>query len=151
MCAVLAAQEPWWEPGTRFGYHALTFGFLLGETMRRATGRTVTELLHEVLTGPLGVQDEVCFAVPRPLLSRVAWPPEATEPPEPPEKGSPLDRATPPVLRDAASFGHRTDVLTSDIPSLGTMTARGVARMYSALLGPHRRHNHWCPSSGSRP
>ena len=135
MCAVLAAQEPWWEPGTRFGYHALTFGFLLGETMRRVTGRTGTKLLREVLTGPLGVQDEVCFAVPRPLLPRVARPPEPSEPPEPPEKGSPLDRATPPALRDAASFGRREDVLTSDIPSLGTMTARGVARMYSALLG----------------
>ncbi len=135
MCAVLAAQEPWWEPGTRFGYHALTFGFLLGETMRRAVGRTVTELLREVLTGPLGVQDEVCFAVPRPLLSRVARPPTSQEPPKSLEKGSPLDRATPPALRDAASFGRRADVLTSDIPSLGTMTARGVARMYSALLG----------------
>jgi len=52
MCAVLADAEPWWEPGTRFGYHALTFGFLLGETLRRATGRTVTELLREVLTAP---------------------------------------------------------------------------------------------------
>ena len=135
MCTVLAAQEPWWEPGTRFGYHALTFGFLLGETMRRATGRTVTELLRQELTGPLGVQDEVCFAVPRPLLPRVARPLKPPEPPEPPEKGSPLDRATPPALRDAASLGSRADVLTSDIPSLGTMTARGVARMHSALLG----------------
>ena len=150
MCAVLVAAEPWWEPGTRFGYHALTFGFLLGETMRRVTGQTVTELLREVLTGPLGVQDEVCFAVPPRLLPRVARPPEPEQPgpepeqpgpepeqpgPEPPEEGSPLDRATPPALRDAASFGRRADVLTSDIPSLGTMTARGVARVYSALLG----------------
>ena len=52
MCAALAAAEPWWQPGTRFGYHALTFGFLLGETLRRVTGRTVSELLREVLTGP---------------------------------------------------------------------------------------------------
>ncbi len=134
MCAVLASAEPWWEPGTRFGYHALTFGFLLGETFRRATGRTVTELLREVLTAPLGIEDEVCFAVPAPLLPRVAR--QATGPklPEPPE-GSPLDRATPPALRDVASFGNRADVLTADIPSLGTMTARGTARMYSALLG----------------
>ena len=135
MCAVLAAAEPWWEPGTRFGYHALTFGFLLGETMRRATGATVTQLLREVLTGPLGVQDEVCFAVPPPLLSRVARQQASNEPLVPPEKGSPLDRAAPPALRDAASLGLRADVLTSDIPSLGTMTARAVARMYSALLG----------------
>ena len=69
MCAVLAAQEPWWEPGTRFGYHALTFGFLLGETMRRVTGRTVTELLREVLTGPLGVEDEVLLRGPAPAAA----------------------------------------------------------------------------------
>jgi CubicO group peptidase (beta-lactamase class C family) len=56
------------EPGTRFGYHALTSGFLLGETMRRVTGRTVTALLRELLTGPLGVEDEIFFAVPRRLL-----------------------------------------------------------------------------------
>jgi CubicO group peptidase (beta-lactamase class C family) len=134
MCAVLAGAEPWWEPGTRFGYHALTFGFLLGETLRRATGRTVTELLREVLTAPLGIEDEVCFAVPPPLLPRVARQAAGPESPEPPE-GSPLDRAMPPALRDVASFGNRADVLTADIPSLGTMTARGAARMYSALLG----------------
>jgi len=91
--------------------------------------------MREVLTGPLGVADEVCFAVPRPLLARVARQAADPAPPDPPEQGSPLDRATPPALRDAAGFGHRTDVLTAEIPSLGTMTARGVARMYSAMLG----------------
>ena len=115
MCAVLAAQELWWEPGTRFGYHALTFGFLLGETMRRATGRTVTELLREVLTGPLGVQDEVCFAVPRPLLSRVARPPAHNERrshrkkahrstgPRPPRCGTPPVSATAPTCSPPTS------------------------------------------------
>ena len=135
MCAVLAAQEPWWEPGTRFGYHALTFGFLLGETMRRVTGRTVTELLRKVLTGPLGVEDEVLLRGPAPAAAPGGATARATRAPGTTEKGSPLDRATPPALRDAASFGRREDVLTSDIPSVGTMTARGVARMYSALLG----------------
>jgi CubicO group peptidase (beta-lactamase class C family) len=135
MCAALAAAEPWWQPGSRFGYHALTFGFLLGETLRRVTAQTMRELLREMLTGPLGIADEVCFAVPRPLLPRVARQAASPAPPEPPEQGSPLDRATPPALRDAASFGNRADVLTADIPSLGTMTARGAARMYAALLG----------------
>ena len=106
MCAGLAAAEPWWEPGSRFGYHALTFGFLLGETLRRVTGRTVSELLHEVLTGPLGIGGEVCFAVPRPMLARVARQVAGPAPPDPPEPGSPLDRATPPALRDVAGFGN---------------------------------------------
>jgi CubicO group peptidase (beta-lactamase class C family) len=134
MCAALAAQELWWEPGTRFGYHALTFGFLLGEIMRRATDRTVTALLRELLTGPLGVPDEVCFAVPPALLPRVAR--QVPGPvPDPPEPGSALDRAMPPGVRPGAEFANRVDVLTADIPSMGTMTARGVARMYAALLG----------------
>jgi CubicO group peptidase (beta-lactamase class C family) len=136
MCAVLAAQEPWWEPGTRFGYHALTFGFLLGEVIRRVTGRTVTELLRKLVTGPLGVQDEVCFGVPPALLPRVAKQvPGDGSPPVPPQPGSVLDRAMPRGVRPDAAFANRADVLTSDIPSMGTMTARGVARMYSALLG----------------
>src|SRR5690606_34425284 len=41
MTGALAAQAPWWEPGTRHGYHALTFGHLVGEVIRRASGRTV--------------------------------------------------------------------------------------------------------------
>jgi CubicO group peptidase (beta-lactamase class C family) len=136
MCAVLAAATPWWEPGTRFGYHAMTFGFLLGETLRRLTGATISELLREVVTGPLGVADEVCFAVPPRLLPRVARrPPDAPAPPSPPP-GSPLDRAIPPALRDPAAFANRDDVLSAEIGSLGTMTARGAARVYAALLGP---------------
>ena len=141
MCAGLAAAEPWWEPGTRFGYHALTFGFLLGETMRRATGQTVTELLNKHLTGPLGVTGELCFAVPGHRLPQMArqqasaGPEEPPEPPEPQEEGSPQDRAMPPALRDPAALGRNPKVLTADILSLGTMTARAAALMYSALLG----------------
>ncbi|TVT36666.1 beta-lactamase family protein [Amycolatopsis rhizosphaerae] len=51
--ARLAAMEPWWEPGTRQGYHALTFGFLVGELVRRITGRPVDEFLRREVTGPL--------------------------------------------------------------------------------------------------
>jgi CubicO group peptidase (beta-lactamase class C family) len=135
ICAALAAAEPWWEPGTRFGYHALTFGFLLGETMRRATGRTATELLTQYLTGPLGITDELCFAVPKHLLPQMARQQASPGPPDPPEPGSPADRAMPPALRDPAALGRDEGVLTADILSLGTMTARGAALMYSALLG----------------
>jgi len=72
MCAVLADATPWWEPGTRFGYHAKTFGFLLGEIVRRATGRTLAWWLREAVTVPLGIGDEVHFGVPAGLLDRVA-------------------------------------------------------------------------------
>src|ERR1022692_2881501 len=103
MCAVLADEEPWWEAGTCFGYHAKTFGFLLGEIMRRATGRTISTLLRDEVTGPLGVEDDVHFGVPRPLLPRVARQVASDDPvPDFPEPGSPLDRAMPRgVLPDA--------------------------------------------------
>jgi CubicO group peptidase (beta-lactamase class C family) len=136
MCAVLAGAEPWWEPGTRFGYHAKTFGFLLGEIMRRATGRSISALLREVVTGPLGIDDGVCFGVPARLLPRLARQVSSGEPvPDPPQPGSPLARAMPRGVLPDAAYANRPDVLTSDIPSEGTMTAGGAARLYAALLG----------------
>ena len=52
--AALAAQAPWWEPGTASGYHALTHGHLIGEVVRRVTGRTLKEFVAEEIAGPLG-------------------------------------------------------------------------------------------------
>src|SRR3954454_7101177 len=54
MTARLAAQATAWEPGTALGYHSLTQGFLIGEVMRRITGRTVGEFLAGEVAGPLG-------------------------------------------------------------------------------------------------
>ena len=50
----LAAQEPWWEPGTASGYHAVTQGYLVGEVIRRISGRTVGSFFAEEIAGPLG-------------------------------------------------------------------------------------------------
>jgi CubicO group peptidase (beta-lactamase class C family) len=51
----LAAQRPLWEPGTDHGYHALTYGWLVGEVLRRATGRSLGTLVADELAGPLGL------------------------------------------------------------------------------------------------
>jgi CubicO group peptidase (beta-lactamase class C family) len=61
MCAALAEQEPWWEPGTKHGYHALTYGFLVGEVIRRATGKTVGEWFRENVSGPLAADYHIGF------------------------------------------------------------------------------------------
>jgi CubicO group peptidase (beta-lactamase class C family) len=53
--ARLAAMEPWWEPGTRSGYHALTYGFLVGEVVRRVSGLRPRAFLEREVTGPLGL------------------------------------------------------------------------------------------------
>jgi len=53
--AMLAAQAPWWEPGTASGYHARTQGHLVGEVIRRVTGRSLGQFFADEVAGPLGV------------------------------------------------------------------------------------------------
>jgi CubicO group peptidase (beta-lactamase class C family) len=53
MCNALAAEKPWWQPGSRHGYHARTFGFLAGEILRRASGKRIGEWLADEICGPL--------------------------------------------------------------------------------------------------
>jgi CubicO group peptidase (beta-lactamase class C family) len=136
MCALIAETAPWWPPGTAFGYHAQTFGFLLGETLQRTTGARLDTLLKETLTEPLAVTDELHFAVPARLLDRVACQVAPCGPPPlGPAPGSPLARAMPLGAAPDAAFANRRDVLTAQIPSFGTMSARAAARVYGGLLG----------------
>lgn len=53
LCGLLAAQPTWWEPGTASGYHAMTFGHLVGELVSQVDGRDFTAFLREEITGPL--------------------------------------------------------------------------------------------------
>ena len=52
--SMLAAQEPWWEPGTASGYHAVTQGYLIGEVVRRITGDSIGTWFAREISGPLG-------------------------------------------------------------------------------------------------
>ncbi len=52
--SLLAAQEPWWEPGTASGYHAVTQGYLIGEVVRRITGVSIGTWFASEVSGPLG-------------------------------------------------------------------------------------------------
>lgn len=52
--SLLAAQAPWWEPGTKSGYHAITQGYLLGEVVRRVTGKTLGTFFADEIARPLG-------------------------------------------------------------------------------------------------
>lgn len=53
--AALAAEEPWWEPGTAHGYHAVTFGWLVGEVVRRIDGRSLGTYFRDEVARPLGL------------------------------------------------------------------------------------------------
>ena len=52
--SLLAAQEPWWQPGTASGYHAVTQGYLVGEVVRRVTGQSLGQFFAKEVAGPLG-------------------------------------------------------------------------------------------------
>jgi CubicO group peptidase (beta-lactamase class C family) len=138
MCGYLAEAKPWWTPGERVGYHAITFGYLIGEIVRRATGKRISEVLAEEVAGPLGVARELYFGVPESELGRVARLEDdptgkaifASIPAE-----FPLFKAAPRGIVPNADYGNRRDVLTSDIPAGGTLSARAIARMYAALMG----------------
>ena len=54
MASALAAQKPLWEPGTKPGYQAITFGYLVGEVVRRITGKSLGTFVREEIAGPLG-------------------------------------------------------------------------------------------------
>ncbi|MGW4214011.1 serine hydrolase domain-containing protein [Lentzea sp. NPDC004789] len=68
--SALAAQQPLWEPGTRHGYHGLTFGFLVGEIVRRVTGLTLGQFFEKEVSGPLGL--DFWIGLPEDLEPHVA-------------------------------------------------------------------------------
>ena len=136
MCAAIADEELWWDPGTKVGYHAYTFGYIVGEIVRRATGKKISQVLREEVAGPLGVADEIYFGMPQSehhRLARLEDAPMAGPMPEmPPDL--PMFKAGPMSTFPNAAMGNRTDVLSADIPAGGKVSARAIARLYAALL-----------------
>ncbi|MFF0433232.1 serine hydrolase domain-containing protein [Streptomyces sp. NPDC004327] len=139
MCALIAAQEPLWEPGTASGYHGWTFGWVLGETVRRATGLDgVAEALRTYVTEPLGIADSLFYGIPDEQAGRVvplvagSWEEMLAAIPA----DAPFFRAVPnPDVWPCARLANRPDFLRAHAPAGATLTARAAARMYAALLG----------------
>src|SRR2546429_1918878 len=140
MCAAIADAELWWEPGTKIGYHAYTFGYLVGELVRRATGKPISQVLRDDVAGPLGVADELYFGMPVSEHGRLAPLEDARDGDDDNMWASmpqdlPLFKSGPMSLMPTAALGNRTDILAADIPAGGKTSARAIARMYAALLG----------------
>ncbi|MGW6933267.1 serine hydrolase domain-containing protein [Lentzea sp. NPDC054927] len=68
--STLAAQKPLWQPGTRHGYHGLTFGFLIGEVIRRTTGLSLGQFFEKEVSGPLAL--DFWMGLPEDLEPHVA-------------------------------------------------------------------------------
>jgi CubicO group peptidase (beta-lactamase class C family) len=137
MCAVIADAEPWWEPGTKTGYHAYPFGYIVGEIVRRSTGKPISQVLRDEVAGPLGVADELFCGVPNSELGRLGRLEDAEGSAEmlaSMADDSPFFKLGPRAVTPTAEFGNRADILTADVPAGGKMSARAVSRMYAALL-----------------
>jgi CubicO group peptidase (beta-lactamase class C family) len=138
MCAAIADSEPWWEPGTKTAYHAYPFGYIVGEIVRRATGKRISQVLGEDVAGPLGIADELYFGMPESELGRLARLEDmegsseflASMPDD-----APFFKLGPRAVTPTAEFGNRKDILMADIPAGGKTSARATARMYAALIG----------------
>ena len=141
--AAVAAEEPQWEPGTEHGYHARTFGWILGEVVRRVTAKSIGAFLADEVAGPLGL--DFFIGLPASELGRIShlYGPEVD-----PDMRELMDAFMGPdtllgqVLNGPSGlFGYddmwnRPDLLAAEMPSSnGVGTARAVARLYAALIG----------------
>ncbi|HUO92464.1 MAG TPA: serine hydrolase [Rhizomicrobium sp.] len=132
----IADEEPWWEPGTAHGYHVNTFGFLTGELVRRASGKTIGRFLRDEVWAPLGA--DMHIGAPEHTHHRVAefqWP---GSPPKP-EFADDYDLMRWNAYWNPAGFSGGRWVNTkewraAEVPSTnGHGNARSIARVYSAF------------------
>ena len=140
----LAAAEPRWEPGLRPGYHALTYGWLVGELIRRVTGLTVDEAVQREIAEPLGL-DGLRIGLPEPERAKAAellMSPRSVERLErlalrleKRDRYRPLVEAL--VVDGFLDISLSERIHDSEIPAAnGVFTARALARMYAALATP---------------
>lgn len=135
----LAATEPWWEPGTASGYHAFTYGFLVGEVVRRVSGRLPSAFLAQEVTGPLGI--DFTIGLPEKEAGRAA---ELVQPPaaSSSEQAAVFSQLTPAALAAlanppvGAAEANAPEWRAAEIPAAnGHGTARAVAALYGVFAG----------------
>jgi len=130
--SLLAAEAPWWEPGTANGYHAMTFGYLAGEIIRRVSGLSVGTFFREEVAEPLNADFHIGFGpaldqrvgemIPAPVAGGLQMPPDSL-----------IARVlgNPPLQLDAA---NTREWRAAEIPAAnGHANARSCARIMSAL------------------
>ena len=155
MCTALAMTEPWWTPGEKHGYHPVTYGFLVGEVIRRVSGKSVGTLFREDVAEPLGADYHI--GLPASEHGRVSDMVGSLAPPKETRKAGSDEPAvrlkgpmadfmrdmTDPTTMVGAAFNnphikagaHNTAAWRSaEIPAAnGHGNARALARIYGAL------------------
>jgi CubicO group peptidase (beta-lactamase class C family) len=130
---ILCAAEPTWRPGRQLAYHAITGGFILGEVVRRVTGKGIRAFLGEEILRPLGFR-WMNYGVRRADVKRVALNYFTGMAPLPPVSTL-LTRAFGMTLQDATEMSNDPRFLTAVIPSANVVaTANELSRFYQLLL-----------------
>ncbi|MGA4849414.1 serine hydrolase domain-containing protein [Streptomyces sp. G5(2025)] len=146
--AVLAAQAPFWEPGTDHGYHAQTYSWLTGELVRRVTGRAVGEWIDAEIARPYGLG--LWLGLPEAEAARAGRMGRIEPPPTAPgglrirPKRNVAQAYADPASLTRRAFGAIDPLPDENDPayraaalpaSNGIATADGLARFYAALIG----------------
>lgn len=140
----LESEAPFWEPGTRLGYHAITFGQILAEVVRRATGQSLGTLFRDLIAAPLGL--DFSIGNPGPAEARAApiipFTPSRSAPPTPflqalTTPGTPTNL----MLMNCGDWSWRgvntPEGRAAEIPAASGLTnARGLAGLYAAIIAP---------------
>ncbi|MFI7226041.1 serine hydrolase domain-containing protein [Nonomuraea angiospora] len=164
MVTALAAQRPYWEPGTDHGYHGLTYGWLVGEVVRRVSGRSLGTFLADEIAGPLGL--DLWIGLPETERHRVSRIIE-TPPDFQAMARIDLDALPEPMREIMAAFAdpasltrrslavvtppldhNRPEEQAAEMPATnGICTARALARFYAALIGEVDGHRILTPGT----
>jgi CubicO group peptidase (beta-lactamase class C family) len=134
--SLLAAQKPWWEPGTQSGYHAVTQGYLIGEVVRRITGESIGTWFAREVAAPIGADffigtpesedARISNVIPPPPLDLEALQIEVTDITAKTFLNPPLD----------ATYAHHGWWRRAEIPAAnGHGNARSVAAIQSVIAG----------------
>lgn len=139
--AAIEQQRPLWEPGTAYTYHALTYGWLVGEVIRRVSGVPAGEYFRRTLADPLGLRTWI--GLPERERDTVAW---TLAPPDAPTTYPDLVVERSLTMGGAFDFPADADGLVSfndpaiqaaGIPGAGGVSsAEGLARLYAACVSP---------------
>ena len=146
VCSALAAQTPAWKPGTKHGYHVRSYGWMLGEIVRRVTGESLGHFVAKEIAEPLGL--DFFLGLPEAEEARVAPIIPAPDLDDPKARelrdrfmgpDTLLGRALsgPSNLFEYGPMWNTRPLHVAEMPSSnGICSARGLSRLYAALVGP---------------
>ncbi len=132
----LARQAPWWPPGTASGYHALNQGHLVGEIVRRVTGKTLKEFVREEIAEPLGADIQIgARAQDDDRIAELVPPPPLDVPLDAVSGDHPMRKTFHATPTDAETV-EAADTIAWRRADMGAVNGHGNARSLARALSP---------------